>query len=222
MSMTIQDGNRNETLPVFRNLSHCWCITATLPIFFPNELVDTSVAVRCVCPVHYWRNLLGGNEYAGSLAMAEESKPIDMLLFCPVCHLQHIDKDETPSDREWSALSAGDREIQYWTNPPHNSHLCAFCKTVWRPADVPTNGVAAIQTRGKKDSWPSLAPLRAGRAVDEFPTGVGDTLRHTWQPGQIWQTRIIELGPDSLWTPVQDKGTHEPAWDHLQEYRRIR
>lgn len=80
--------------------------------------------------------------------------PIDMVLHCPVCHKQHIDRDESPSDREWSAQSAGDREVQYWTNPPHRSHLCHGCGCVWRPADVPTNGVALTETRGQADTWP--------------------------------------------------------------------
>lgn len=41
-----------------------------------------------------------------------------------------------------------------WPNEPHRSHLCHHCGTIWRPADVPTNGVTAIQTRGKNDTWP--------------------------------------------------------------------
>lgn len=40
--------------------------------------------------------------------------------------------------------------------PPHKSHLCHACGCIWRPADVPTNGVEQIQTRGRKDNFPSL------------------------------------------------------------------
>lgn len=57
--------------------------------------------------------------------------PIDMVLHCPKCHLQHI--DET-------------------TSACHRSHLCHGCGHIWRPADVPTNGVAAVKTRGSFDS----------------------------------------------------------------------
>lgn len=73
--------------------------------------------------------------------MATESKrePIPMILACPACDLFHIDKPDP-------AIG--------WTNPPHKSHLCAGCKTIWRPADVETTGVAKIQTRGKHDTWP--------------------------------------------------------------------
>lgn len=67
------------------------------------------------------------------------SAPVDMVLFCPECGTQHVDAPEPEKD---------------WDNPPHRSHLCAWCKCVWRPADIPTNGVATVQTRGSKDSWP--------------------------------------------------------------------
>lgn len=40
--------------------------------------------------------------------------------------------------------------------PVHRSHLCrpedGGCGHIWRPADVPTNGVDAIKTKGKADS----------------------------------------------------------------------
>lgn len=68
-----------------------------------------------------------------------EVKPVDMLLFCPHCGEQHIDEPEP--DKEWQ-------------NPPHRSHLCHFCKHVWRPADVPTNGVREIKTKGQNDKNP--------------------------------------------------------------------
>jgi len=63
-------------------------------------------------------------------------KPIDIILHCPNCGLQHID---TPKGE--------------WINPPHRSHLCEWCETVWRPSDECTNGVAFIQTRGTLDTW---------------------------------------------------------------------
>ncbi|WP_446333610.1 hypothetical protein ACRHQP_00710 [Burkholderia pseudomallei] len=84
-----------------------------------------------------------------------QPEPIDMLLFCPKCGAQHVDAPEKASD---------DRPVLYadaWTNPPHRSHLCHACGTIWRPADVPTNGVAAIQTSGKADTWSGQPMLRA-------------------------------------------------------------
>lgn len=42
--------------------------------------------------------------------------------------------------------------------PSHRSHLCrpedGGCGHIWRPADVPTNGVAAVKTKGKRDDEP--------------------------------------------------------------------
>ena len=68
-------------------------------------------------------------------------KPIDMVLHCPSCGWQHVDAPEPDTG---------------WSNPPHKSHLCRCCLTVWRPADVTTNGVAAILTRGKADTFPQI------------------------------------------------------------------
>ena len=68
---------------------------------------------------------------------AEPAAPIDMVLFCPKCGMQHIDDD------------TNFQEV-------HRSHLCrqkdAGCGHIWRPADVATNGVKAVATTGKADS----------------------------------------------------------------------
>jgi hypothetical protein len=60
-----------------------------------------------------------------------------IILVCPVCDTQHIDKPDA---------STG------WTNPPHRSHLCGACGAVWRPSDFPTVGVESIETIGKRDT----------------------------------------------------------------------
>lgn len=73
------------------------------------------------------------------LAKNQVSPPIDVVLPCPVCGANHIDAPEPENG---------------WTNPPHRSHVCAYCKCVWRPADVATNGVEAVKTRGKLDNYP--------------------------------------------------------------------
>lgn len=79
-----------------------------------------------------------------------DDKPIDMVLHCPKCGLQHIDCEEWADDPH--DIEHG--QMRTWANPPHRSHLCFGCNHIWRPADVPTNGVAAIKTRGKNDSQP--------------------------------------------------------------------
>ena len=81
--------------------------------------------------------------------------PINMVLFCPACGVQHIDAPESKSRVLYADEALSEQSftpLVTWTNPPHKSHLCASCGHVWRPADVPTNGIAAVQTKGKDDS----------------------------------------------------------------------
>lgn len=113
--------------------------------------------------------------FNAALNVATTSKPIDMLIFCPSCKTLHIDAPEPEGDCECghsldvhilygdeipevpcsANCYCGDFEAA-WTNPPHKSHLCHGCGTVFRPADVPTNGVAEINTRGENDTWPEV------------------------------------------------------------------
>lgn len=78
------------------------------------------------------------------------NEPINMVLHCPECGFQHIDEP----DGEEDSLEKLARGEQVWLNPPHRSHKCGSCGIVWRPADVPTNGVQAVSTKGKDDNWP--------------------------------------------------------------------
>lgn len=85
---------------------------------------------------------------------------VDMLLFCPRCHTQHIDKPD---------------EARGWDNPPHRTHECQACKHLWRHSDTFTNGVEAIKTKGEKDGDPR--PSDEGRRqlaswADFLRTGV--------------------------------------------------
>ena len=92
---------------------------------------------------------LGGRMDAIRALRAQLAEPIDMVLHCPACGMQHIDEvEELPMPMPGSSFegSAG------WANPPHRSHLCHGCGHIWRPADVPTNGVEAVKTCGKADS----------------------------------------------------------------------
>jgi hypothetical protein len=80
---------------------------------------------------------------------ASADEPIPMLLFCPRCGTQHIDKEEWSDDPH--DIEQG--QMRVWSNPPHRSHLCHACDLIWRPADVATTGVASVQTHGKADTW---------------------------------------------------------------------
>jgi len=103
-----------------------------------------------------------------------EMQPIDMVIFCPGCGTQHIDE---PSDT--------------WDNPPHRSHLCHACGYVWRPADVCTNGVAVIKTRGEADS----APHETARhdAADDYDNECRKIM------DAYIEGRIIEYENDGTW-----------------------
>lgn len=83
--------------------------------------------------------------YLKQRVMGWTEEPIDMVLHCPQCMTQHIDR---PVGQFYPGMTADESAAQnkaygHWDNPPHRSHLCA---------DVPTNGVAAIKTRGRNDS----------------------------------------------------------------------
>lgn len=123
--------------------------------------------------------------------------PIDMILHCPACGLQHVD---APSD------DAYDGNPPTWTNPPHRSHLCHGCGHVWRPADVPTNGVAEIQTKGKHDS-----PSPEDQPMTEEQ---GYAIEAIWQFVPELKARednLIVLTPAQLETTLRRLGWRAPC-----------
>ena len=75
-----------------------------------------------------------------------QGEPLAMILHCPACGVQHLDEPD---------------EASGWTNPPHRSHLCQACGYIWRPADIPTTGVATIATHGDADSPTPPGPTGA-------------------------------------------------------------
>ncbi len=103
---------------------------------------------------------------------------IDMVLHCPKCGMQHVDAPDKPSDA--SPVLYADA----WDNPPHRSHLCHGCGHIWRPADVATNGVAAVKTTGKNDS-PIIAPGQPEVADEEFEVRADGVRvrKDRWQTG---------------------------------------
>jgi hypothetical protein len=85
-------------------------------------------------------------------------RPVALLLFCPNCLEQHID--------------APDERTPDWTNPPHRSHLCHHCGHIWRPADVPTEGVAELATCGLQDGDPRPVRRPAWTLADPQETAM--------------------------------------------------
>lgn len=119
-----------------------------------------------------------------ALLDTETPAPIPLVLHCPSCGLQHI--DEPNPERGWD-------------NPPHRSHECQSCLCVWRPADVATTGVHAVQTKGKADTWTPETP-----APDPW-CFVKD--RHP-QPHSVY--RVCRDGRMFDATPCY--GLHNPWW----------
>jgi hypothetical protein len=153
----------------------------------------------------------------GPKAFPEDRAPIDMVLYCPRCGVQHIDAPET-----YESYSRNpDPTYVGWTNPPHRSHLCHGCDHIWRPADVPTNGVEAVKTKGKNDSpvfegvdceseaqgyaleaiWQFLPelPCRDDGLTVLTPAQVETVLRRCgWLPPSEWRG-------DGKWVPVDER-----------------
>lgn len=93
---------------------------------------------------------------------------VDMILHCPACGLQHIDKaDDEFLEPSNTPMPSRRLTAQHWSNPPHRSHLCHGCGHVWRPSDVHTNGVAAIRSKGVNDSAP-VKPVQYYPTINEW------------------------------------------------------
>lgn len=109
------------------------------------DLIFTKVAAKefALYPneAAYLRDLLNAADIPGFPAThPEQVAPIDMVLYCPKCGTQHIDRPDPDEG---------------WDNPPHRSHKChnPECGCIWRPADVETNGIASTNTKGRDDTW---------------------------------------------------------------------
>lgn len=115
------------------------------------EFVDDNYMLRCLRNGKPWRDLTGDKAVFALFDKAfEAGKPIDMILHCPECHAQHIDRPDDPDsdaarlERHRAANSVRNPVANVWTNPPHHKHLCASCGHLWKPANVNTNGVAVL------------------------------------------------------------------------------
>ena len=79
--------------------------------------------------------------------------PTPMILQCPQCAQQHIDKPDPtkcktcggPFKKNGGWATQGSDwccpNPEPWTNPPHKTHRCAYCNHTWQPFDFPTYGV---------------------------------------------------------------------------------
>lgn len=159
--------------------------------------------------------------------------PIPMILHCPSCGLQHID---APDMHEVTG-SEGRVHEAGWTNPPHRSHLCAGCGCIWRPADVPTVGVASIATRGKDDDHTIVprdeVPLRWNR-IESAPkdnkrslylakfNAAGEMIELDFNGGWESDHGSWEM-PSEYWYWASENGIKEPThWAYQDSENKLR
>jgi hypothetical protein len=102
--------------------------------------------------------------------------PIPLLLWCPLCHARHLDEGE-------------------FATKPHRDHSCQNCGLTWRPALVPTVGVAFLP--GYKNE-PTKSP--------DFTWGIWCEPQACWYDG----------GSGSIW-----RGTEAAARARLETWGEI-
>lgn len=135
---------------------------------------------------------------AANAAPLAAAAPIDMVLHCPACGTQHID---APEEREYDDARGHLRMDCNWTNPPHRSHLCSACEHIWRPADVPTNGVAAIKTKGGADSPAAASPQPVAEIVHRLRSGADRRQYHSI--GDLWN--LCDEAADLIESAIHDR-----------------
>ena len=83
-------------------------------------------------------------------AQRSETAPIDMLLFCPRCGLQHVDAPDPELGPDDAEFGMREHRENRWTNPPHATHTCHGCGLNWRPSNANTNGVGTLPVAEEK------------------------------------------------------------------------
>jgi hypothetical protein len=63
----------------------------------------------------------------GAIDQLRGLAPTPMIIHCPKCHWQHVDRDE------WATAEKA-----------HKTHLCEHCGELFRVANIPTVGVEAL------------------------------------------------------------------------------
>jgi hypothetical protein len=85
----------------------------------------------------------------------KQETPIPMILICPRCFIQHVDREE-------------------WATKPYRTHLCEHCGHKWRPANVPTVGVASLPPLPKRSPWPLEVARHEDHSIQIVEVDDGD------------------------------------------------
>ena len=154
----------------FDNGDHVRIARAALAAITPTEPADPDAATGCADDQTFAAFSAKKLREAVDKVMPTEPAAIPMILHCPKCGVQHVDEPEDGFHEGQDAVSGS--WSSGWDNPPHRSHLCHGCGCIWRPADVATEGVRAIATKGAADTWSTEpaddgAGYRAGDVVSK-------------------------------------------------------
>lgn len=103
--------------------------------------------------------------------------PIPMHLYCPMCHVQHVDAGE-------------------FATKSHHTHACQSCGTVWRPAIVATVGVQFLP--GFKDGATLPANESTGQDGSRVEDKTKDATSANVVPNDMMQRAIV-------WAPDKDE-----------------
>lgn len=136
-----------------------------------------------------WKSYGGKTgDYANLEMRILANTPIPMVLYCPKCHEQHIDKPEGQFIPGFTAEESEEHNRQTgckdWSKIPHRSHLCHNCGHIWRPSGMCTVGVANNQTFGKNDK----TLVRRVRKIADKPYAY----EHTMIPGQFLLAKDVQ------------------------------
>ena len=102
------------------------------------------------------------NRFTKWLQARSHRRPIPMILFCPKCHVQHVDELEPAGSR----LNPGAVDID-WSKRPHRTHLCKMpsCGHMFRPSNFATVGVAELPPDVKRPERGKRKPVMEKPAV---------------------------------------------------------
>ncbi len=101
------------------------------------------------------------------------SKPIPMILLCPLCCARHVDEDE-------------------WAEKPHHTHACQDCGFVWRPAVVDTVGVQFLPGFKNDEVKDVEEELEEKKPAEEDQTPPGLKSAETYRDAHEQLTAFIE------------------------------
>lgn len=134
---------------------------------------------------------------------SSSAAPVDMLLFCPACSTQHVDAADPEGVTSVEINGREDR----WDNPPHRTHLCHACGHRWRPADVATNGVLAIATKGQLDGAAAPAYFAAVAKTEGVALGLARASANIRQSAIAIRSVAARLTPGSNRTNLEINAT---------------